>query len=217
VAGGWALRIYSFETLPSTQTWLTEKIVAGEVDPPCAVIARSQTDGIGSRGNRWIGKKGNFFASIALFVDDLPDDLPLTAASIYFSYLMKRVLAQRGSKIWVKWPNDFYLDQRKVGGCITAKKGETVIAGIGLNLLDAPRDFGVLDIEIDPETLLDAWLAVLKETPSWKQIFSNYAIEFEKSKKFETHHNNERISLKSARLMRDGSVMIGEKRVVSLR
>ncbi len=187
------------------------------VVPPCAVIANMQTDGIGSRENRWIGKRGNFFASILLPEENLPKDLPLGAASIYFAFLMKETLKKTGSEVWLKWPNDFYLKETKTGGCITAKKGKNVIVGIGINIVSAPHGFGVLDIDIEPMELLETFLKNLENLPSWKQIFSNYSLEFEKSKKYCTHAGNEMLKLSDAVLQNDGSLMIGKRRVVSLR
>ncbi len=192
---------------------MSEKSVA----PPCAVIAEMQTDGIGSRENRWIGRRGNFFASVLLAQESLPKDLPLGAASIYFAFLMKETLKNMGSEVWLKWPNDFYLEGSKIGGCITAKKGKNIIVGIGINIVDAPRDFGVLDIETEPMELLETFLENLKKPPSWKQIFSNYSLEFEKSKNYRTHDGGERVELSEAVLQNDGSLMIGKRRVVSLR
>ena len=211
------MRIYSFETLPSTQKWLIERIGEKAVEPPCAVITEWQTDGIGSRENRWIGRPGNFFASLALSQAHLPEDLPLPSASIYFAYLMKTTLKNMGSETWVKWPNDLYLESRKIGGCITMKKGRTLVAGIGLNIVDAPPNFGVLDIDIPPMSLLESFLESVEKTPSWKQIFSNFRLEFENSKKFQTHDGRETLNLREAVLQNDGSLLIGKRRVVSLR
>ncbi len=211
------MRIYSFDTLPSTQTWLIEKIESGSVEPPCAVITNLQTDGIGSRNNRWIGMPGNFFASVAWPHVRLPKDLPLASASIYFAYLMKMTLKKLGSETWVKWPNDLYLKERKIGGCITVKKGEAVIVGIGVNTVDAPRDFGLLDVEATPSELLNGFLERLEKTPSWKQIFSNFSLEFENSRNFSTHCGRETLDLREAVLQNDGSLLIGNRRVVNLR
>jgi len=211
------LKIYSFETLPSTQKWLIEKVQDNSVDIPCAVITEMQTDGIGSRNNRWIGKKGNFFVSLAISEKQLPDDLPITAASIYFACLIKNSLEKFGSKVWVKWPNDLYIESSKVGGCITVKKGNILIVGIGINIINAPCDFGILDITVTPVELLKIFLKTVEEIPSWKQIFSNFRLEFEKSKEFYTHSGNKKLDLKGAVLNEDGSLMIGNRRVVSLR
>ncbi|WP_457595089.1 biotin--[acetyl-CoA-carboxylase] ligase [Hydrogenimonas sp.] len=216
-AKGSALTIYSFERLPSTQKWLVEKVASGEVKPPCAVITELQTEGVGSRGSRWIGRRGNFFASVALPATMLPSDLPLGATSIYFAFLMKKTVQKAGSSAWLKWPNDLYLEDRKIGGCITAKKGGNMIVGIGVNMVDAPRGFGVLDIKTTPMELLETFLENLKNPPSWKQIFSNYRLEFEKSKNYCTHAGDETLQLRDAVLQNDGSLMIGKRRVVSSR
>ncbi len=216
-AKGWVLKIYSFETLPSTQRWIEERIAQKKIEAPCAVIAQMQTDGVGSRENRWIGKRGNFFASVLLSEEMLPDDLPLGATSIYFAFLMKKTLENMGSEVWLKWPNDLYLKERKTGGCITAKKGGNLIVGIGINIVDAPHDFGVLDIKTEPMELLETFLKNLKNLPSWKQIFSNYSLEFEKSKNYCTHDGSETLQMSDAVLQNDGSLMIGKRRVVSLR
>lgn len=211
------MKIYSFDSLPSTQVWLTEMAAKREVDLPCAVIAKMQTEGVGSRRNRWIGKRGNFFASVATLQKDLPSDLPLAATSIFFAYLMKSALEEMGSKCWLKWPNDIYLKERKIGGCITAKKGDAIIAGIGVNIVDAPHGFGVLEIEASPSELLEKFLEKVENPPLWKQIFSNYSLEFEKSKNYSTHVGDETVELKGAVLQEDGSLKIGQRRVVSLR
>ncbi len=211
------MTIHSFESLPSTQKWLIDALAQKRVALPCAVLAKNQTEGVGSRGNRWIGREGNFFASVAVHESMLPSDLPMSAASIYFAWNMKIVLQNEGSKVWVKWPNDLYLQSRKIGGCITSKKGEVLIAGIGVNIVDEPRDFGVLDLKIEPEALLGKFIAQIEQAVSWKQIFSNFCLEFEKSKQFSTHMENERVDLSDATLHEDGSITIGNRKVVNSR
>ena len=211
------MKIYSFSLLPSTQKWLIKKLEEGRVELPCAVITEMQTDGIGSRNSNWIGKRGNFFSSFAIPLELLPDDLPLTSTSIYFASLMKDTLKNFGSKVWVKWPNDLYIDSKKVGGCLTLKKADVMIVGIGINIAHTPLDFGILDITISPNELLNEFIERVKNSPSWKQIFSNFRLEFEKSKEFYTHIENEKFDLTSAILNDDGSLMIGKRRVVSLR
>ena len=194
-----------------------ERIDAKEVSPPVAVLAGIQTDGVGSRGNRWVGEPGNFFASIALDASHLPGDLPLAATSIYFMWTVRTVLRRRGSGAWVKWPNDLYVERKKVGGCITTKKGETIVAGIGVNLRSAPREFGVLDVSVEPKELLEELLEELEKKISWKQIFSNYSIEFNKSRNFRAHVDGRSVDLREAVLQSDGTLKIGERRVVSIR
>ncbi len=206
-----------FESLDSTQSHLITKLKSDELSPPVCVGASLQTIGRGSRGNEWIGREGNLFISVAIKRSTLPTDLKLESTSIYLAFLMKEILSDKGSKIWLKWPNDFYLNERKIGGVITNLVDDVLICGIGINLVSAPEDFGKLDIEITPYDLTKAYTELFTNLPSWKQIFSNYRIEFENSREFFTHNNNEKIALKRAILCEDGSLECDGQRIFSLR
>jgi BirA family biotin operon repressor/biotin-[acetyl-CoA-carboxylase] ligase len=215
------LEILSFSELPSTQQYLRECVSSGSADLPLAVITEEQTAGIGSRDNEWEGGKGNFFASVAMPIAQLPEDLPLSSASIYFSFIMKQVLQALGQNIWLKWPNDFYLDDQKVGGTITHKIGQTLICGIGINLKKSQNGYSALQCDISPKMLLEKYLFALEKFPKWKQIFSEYEIEFERSRKFSVHIDNDKngakVSLVDAQLCEDGSIRLKGRRVYSLR
>ncbi len=182
-----------------------------------AVMALEQNAGLGSRNNSWSGGEGNFFASIALDLDTLPEDLPLSSASIYFSYLMKQTLEALGENIWLKWPNDFYLNDDKVGGTITKKVKNTLVCGIGINLKKSQNGYRALQCDISAQELLKNYLLALEKFPKWKQIFREYEIEFELSRKFSVHIENDKKSLSDATLCEDGSLIIEGKRVFSLR
>ncbi len=210
------LEICFFESIDSTQKRLVDDLKSAKVQAPIAYFSEYQTNGIGSRGNSWIGKRGNFFLSFALSRQALPDDLPLASASIYFSYLLKELLGELGSKVWIKWPNDFYL-QKKVGGCITQMVGETVVCGIGLNVVSAPQSFEKLDINVAPLTLASAYVKRVEKKVSWKQIFSKYRIEFYKNCNYSVHYKGKKIALDGAQLMDDGSIFIDGERIYSLR
>ncbi len=211
------LEIQSFLSLASTQQYLTDAIGKGRLKAPVAVITEEQYAGIGSRENSWLGEKGNFFASVAVSLNDLPKDLPLSSASIYFSFLMKKVLLGFTEKIWLKWPNDFYIDDDKVGGTITKLRGDVLICGIGINLQKRAGEYRGIGLEVSPEVLLKQYLEVLEKFPDWKQVFSEYRVEFELSRRFSVHIENKKVSLKNAQLCEDGSLMIDGKRIYSLR
>ncbi len=189
----------------------------GTLQSPVAIIASEQSSGVGSRDNSWSGGEGNFFASIAIELEMLPQDLPLSSASIYFSFIMKQTLVLLGENIWLKWPNDFYLNDEKVGGTITQKVKDVLVCGIGINLKNTQNGYRALQCDITPETLLENYLGALEKFPKWKQIFSEYEVEFELSRKFSVHIENYQKSLIDASLCNDGSLIIGGKRVYSLR
>jgi len=196
---------------------LVEAIQKKRLSPPVAVLAYEQHAGVGSRNNRWSGGEGNFFASVALKVSDLPDDLALSSASIYFSFMMKQTLLELGENIWLKWPNDFYKNNEKIGGTITKKVNDTLVCGIGINLKKSQNGYSALQSDISPQILLKKYLFALEKFPKWKQIFSEYQVEFELSRKFSVHIENYQKSLADASLCEDGSLLLGGKKVFSLR
>jgi len=211
------LKIVYLKSIDSTQLYIKQQLKKKHLTPPCAVYTRKQTNGIGSRDNSWNGLEGNLFLSFALSLKELPQDLKLESASIYFSYLLKEALHSFGSDVWIKWPNDFYIKEKKIGGMITNIVDDTLVCGVGINLLNAPQGFEKLDVIISIEDLLEKYFLNIEKKISWKQVFSKYKLEFYKNQNFSTHTNNLRISLADAQLLEDGSVMINGERIYSLR
>lgn len=211
------MEIHWFDELASTQTYLIEVLKSNALISPICIGASLQTQGRGSRGNEWIGEKGNLFISVAVNRSQLPTDLKLESSSIYFAFIMKEFLSSLGSKVWLKWPNDFYFDQQKMGGVITNLVGDSLVCGIGLNLSQAPFNFSKMDIEISPRELTNNYLTELEKFPSWKQIFSKFQLEFNRSKSFVTHAGEMIFRLEDAVLLEDGSLEYNGQRIFSLR
>ena len=211
------MEIICFDELGSTQKYLIEKIKEGELKAPVAILAKNQTAGIGSRDNSWEGGDGNLFFSFALLIEDLPRDLPLASASIYFSYIMKEVLSEFKDDIFVKWPNDLYFNESKVGGVVTKLIDNVLICGIGVNLAPNSNGFKSLNLKIKPLDILKIFLKKIEKKEKWKQVFSKYAIEFEKNRDIFANIEGKRVNLKEAILESDGSLIINNRRVYSLR
>lgn len=211
------VEIHWFDALESTQTYLIDALKTKVLTAPVCVGAISQTRGSGSRGNVWIGEEGNLFISVAIHRSQLPNDLKLESSSIYFAFIMKELLTVMGSQVWLKWPNDFYLDQQKVGGVITNLVGDCLVCGIGMNLFTAPLSFAKVDIEISAQELTNSYVTELKKFPAWKQIFSKFELEFNRSKSFTTHASETVFRLEDAILLEDGSLECNGQRIFSLR
>ncbi len=211
------MEILSFNSLESTQLYLIKQIKNGTLTAPICVVAKEQTAGIGSRDNSWEGGEGNLFFSFAVNIEDLPKDLPLSSASIYFSFIMKEILKEKSEDIWLKWPNDLYQNSSKIGGTITKKIDNILICGIGVNLQKKSNLFEALNLNVEPINLLSKYLQALKKYPTWKQIFSLYRIEFYRNKGYFAHIDGELKSLEKAILLEDGSLIIDKKRVYSIR
>ena len=211
------MQIEFVEQMPSTQEFLVGAVREGRITPPFAIAANRQSAGIGSRGNDWEGASGDLAFSFCVAQTDLPADVPLQSASIYFAMIMQEFLASLGSQLWLKWPNDFYLGERKIGGAMTNKIKDNLICGIGINLVSAPEYAGILDIKISAEDAIEGFFALYENKISWKQIFRNFSLQFQKSQKFSVHLGDEKISLEQAKLCEDGSIIINEERVYALR
>lgn len=212
-----ALKILYLKEIGSTQKYLKELIKTKEIELPFAVVTDVQTNGVGSRGNSWNSLDGNLFLSFAIELKNLPKDLKLESASIYFAYILKITLESLNSQVWIKWPNDFYVKDKKVGGMITNIVDNVLICGVGLNLIKQPRRFEKLDIEVNREELLQKYFRNIEKSISWKQVFSKYELEFCKNKNFFTHDQDLRIPLEGVKLHSDGSIISNGKRIYSLR
>ena len=107
---------------------------------PCwgGVLAVSQTAGRGQLRRHWMSPLGNLYASWRWpALNRIWDPLaPLAAGG-----LVAEALAEWGSEVRIKWPNDLLsYDGRKVGGILVEERGGDLLVGIGLNLVSAPQD-----------------------------------------------------------------------------
>jgi BirA family biotin operon repressor/biotin-[acetyl-CoA-carboxylase] ligase len=211
------LEINYLKSIDSTHRYIKDYIKQNGYKYPIAFVTQNQTNGIGSLSNRWDGIDGNLFFSFVISKDLLPKDLPLQSASIYFSYILKNILSKYGSNIWIKWPNDFYINNKKIGGTITSSTNELLYCGIGLNLIKVNNNYGYLDIEISIDNLLKEYFATINMSLSWKSIFSKFVVEFHKNNNFTATVNGKKIRLNSEMLQDDGSLLIDNKKVFSLR
>lgn len=217
MAKGLKVKITCVKSIDSTHLFLCEQIRSGKINENFAIYALEQTDGVGSRENSWQSSQGNLHLSFCIKEENLPKDLSLASVSIYFAYLLKEVLQEKGSRIWLKWSNDLYLDDKKVGGVMSTKISDFIIVGAGLNLRFAPKNAALCDIEVLLEDLVSEFLQKLEKKISWKNIFRKYMLEFEKSRKFSVHHEGRLFPLENASLYEDGSILLDNKRIYSLR
>ncbi|MGB5920152.1 biotin--[acetyl-CoA-carboxylase] ligase [Arcobacter sp.] len=211
------MEIRYLKSVDSTHTYLKEYIKNNGFSNSLCFYTQEQTSGIGSRGNSWIGTKGNLFFSFVVKQDELPNDLEIQSASIYFSFILKDILKQLGSEVWLKWPNDFYINNYKIGGTITSVSNGLVYCGIGLNLNNVNSEFLKLDIQINIKELFKLYFQNIEKKILWEGILKEYVVEFERSKNLHATINNEKIPLINAQLNSDGSININNKKVFSLR
>ncbi|NTV13661.1 MAG: biotin--[acetyl-CoA-carboxylase] ligase [Desulfobulbaceae bacterium] len=109
------------------------------------VVAECQNRGRGRLGREWLSPPGvGLYCSFILRPDLEPADLPkLTlAAGVVASRAVESVTALRPL---LKWPNDLWLNEKKIGGILAEARFDqgvpVVILGIGLNVNTAPESF----------------------------------------------------------------------------
>ncbi len=106
---------------------------------PQALFAELQTAGRGRRGRQWVSPFGaNLYLSIAWSWPSWPREL--MALSLAVGVACAEALRSQGiSGVRLKWPNDLWVERRKLGGILIEHRGEAgagcrVVIGIGLNL-----------------------------------------------------------------------------------
>ncbi|MBH0292267.1 biotin--[acetyl-CoA-carboxylase] ligase [Helicobacter pylori] len=199
-----------FDSLPSTQTYLLEKLKSNELKAPVLVLAKNQSAGIGSRGNIWEGVESALTFSLALNAGDLPKDLPMQASALYLGFLFKEVLKELGSQTWLKWPNDLYLGGQKIGGVLVNVYKGMRVCGIGVNRVS--DKWACLDIGTSDDWIMEGFLKKIEENLFWGEVLSKYALEFHRNDSFSFHNDwGELVSLKDAELLEDGRVCIKGK------
>ncbi|MFH1790484.1 MAG: biotin--[acetyl-CoA-carboxylase] ligase, partial [Candidatus Omnitrophota bacterium] len=136
-AGVFGREIYAYESTKSTNDiayGLAEKGAA----EGAVVIAEKQERGRGRLGRKWISPSGGVYMSCVIKPDILPREIQeftlVTALA-----LCDAIRIVTGLKPGVKWPNDVYINGKKVCGILTEMKAETdridfVIVGIGVNV-----------------------------------------------------------------------------------
>lgn len=138
--------------------------------PPFTLIwADNQTNGRGQRGNTWESEPG---ANLTFSFKVKPRSLRLDnafALSEAVALAVVETLHDEGVTATVKWPNDIYVDRRKICGILiensvgSSGAVNMSVTGVGLNVnqktfsSDAPNPvsmFGLAGREFDREALL---------------------------------------------------------------
>jgi BirA family biotin operon repressor/biotin-[acetyl-CoA-carboxylase] ligase len=129
------------DSVDSTNSELMRRARAGQVQPTL-LVARQQTAGRGRLGRQWLSGSG-------LTDDDADGEgasltfslgLPLAPASWSGLSLAVGVsiAASLHPELRLKWPNDLWLHERKLGGILietaTLDGGRQAIVGVGINL-----------------------------------------------------------------------------------
>lgn len=133
-AMGWFRRIRWLSESESTNKQLAEEVRSGAIVPPALLVADQQSGGMGRGGNRWFSPAGCLMFSMALPFE--PRDSSLLSLEV--GVVVAQTLAPLCQKTpQVKWPNDVYVDGRKICGILieVVQNSSVAIIGIGINCM----------------------------------------------------------------------------------
>lgn len=130
-----------FKVTDSTNARARELVEAG-APHGTVVTAYEQTAGRGRQGRAWTAPagKGLLYSAILLPLDERHLLLPL---SVPLAVCEAAEALRPGIACKVKWPNDVWLDERKLAGILIEAKPQDrwAVIGVGLNLSIAPDEF----------------------------------------------------------------------------
>lgn len=123
--------------IDSTNQYLLERM--HELQSGAACIAEYQQAGRGRRGRQWFSPFGaNLYMSMYWRLDQGP--AAAMGLSLVIGIIMAETLHALGATdVRVKWPNDIYLNDRKLAGILVELTGKTgdaahIVMGAGINL-----------------------------------------------------------------------------------
>jgi len=122
--------IHYFDSVNSTNSWLLENGECGDI-----CISETQTSGRGRRGNIWESPQGNISFSLCYCFNGITEYWSLLG--LITGIAIAEALEDIGLKEHgVKWPNDIFWQQKKLGGILleTPDQSGKVVIGIGLNI-----------------------------------------------------------------------------------
>lgn len=141
-----AYELMVFDAVDSTNDEAKRRAEAG-AKHGTLIWAQSQTRGRGRRGNQWVSPTGNLYMSLVL-----RPDCPV-AEALQLSFVASLALADAlGSllpplaEVTCKWPNDVFLNGRKVAGLLLESATTSgaaldwLVLGVGVNVASAPSD-----------------------------------------------------------------------------
>lgn len=174
-------RITVLPVVDSTNQYLLDRIA--ELQSGDACVAEYQQAGRGRRGRSWVSPFGaNLYLSMFWRLEQGP--AAAIGLSLVIGIVMAETLQRLGAEnVRVKWPNDLYLNDRKLAGILVELTGKTgdaaqLVIGAGINL--AMRDTHTIDqgwinlqeagIDIDRNELTATLLNELRRTlPQFEQ------------------------------------------------
>ncbi|MCD6327132.1 biotin--[acetyl-CoA-carboxylase] ligase [bacterium] len=168
--------VTKFDEVSSTSD-VAKQLATKGASEGTVVVASAQSAGRGRRGRAWFSPRGGLYFTILLRPNVAPERLRLLAAASALAVFDAMAISV-GRRLLLKWPNDIYLEGKKVGGILIETKGscariDEAFVGIGVNL-QRP------EMVIPPEVMNSAlWLSdCASEAPSREGLLADILRSF---------------------------------------
>lgn len=169
------MKITIFDALPSTNEYCETR----DFGEDTAIIAREQTCGKGTKGRSFSSPRGGVYLSLVRYYPCKAEN----AFSLMIASCMAvvKTLEFYGARAYVKWPNDVFLNGKKICGILIKNsfEGENVkksITGIGVNVNnDIPKNLADIAINLKSvvgETDVDEFCKRLVEN-----LYADYSVD----------------------------------------
>lgn len=184
------------------ETESTNDICLNEInnsDKPILVTADMQTKGRGRNEKEWNSPKGNLYFSFGFTRHNLINGLSVKVGLILAESL-QQILKKN---VLLKWPNDLFYLNKKVGGILVETSSINnifkIVIGIGVNLQlsDSNKQWGNLEINTDIDKVKEQIIEMLSSKlfvfleddldENWSKRWTNLCI-----------HNGKEIMLESS-------------------
>ncbi len=220
-----SIPLFCFDILDSTMNEIKKKKY--DIYNEVAVLANQQSQGRGRRKNKWISDKGNLYLSIRKKNKITNNHHFITYIIGIALYDIIKKFISKPIKTFIKWPNDIYVDNKKVCGILIeflsyGNSIKDIIIGIGVNINNNPENlnktstfmkkycnFPIENIELTKSILLgiNSWIEVLSDNKNivleeWMKRSAKL------NSKIKFHHNNRLVNGVYKGLAKDGSIEI---------
>jgi BirA family transcriptional regulator, biotin operon repressor / biotin---[acetyl-CoA-carboxylase] ligase len=133
-------QVIELQTVDSTNLYLEKLLSEVKLPEGSVVWSHEQTSGKGQGDNSWESEPGkNLTFSMVFYPEFLDPSFQFRLNKAISLGVLDFLSSTSGSQFSIKWPNDLYTGNRKIGGILIQNSicgtlFESCIAGIGINL-----------------------------------------------------------------------------------
>lgn len=142
-------------------------------------IAEEQTGGRGRKGRSWSSAKGRSL-TFSLLLRPAGRTEGLTAL---LALAVARSLGDSLMGVAVKWPNDIYLNGKKLGGILAESKDDFAVIGLGLDVNEEAGDFPpaiaaeAISMRIARKRVFDRGIVLCRILEAFEEMYDRYEEE----------------------------------------